>query len=246
MLPRVRHPAAFRRELREHQRGRGRIAAEFLERARTAVQHPVIAASALPPNGLCVREDQQMGFIRRPGVVRNAQGFCFARRSQLRRADQHGALSACRCVTHNLLRVLHGGRRLERGVGIPLFEPTRRAKPFRLELIGFEHPAEKLLHFRLDLRRSAWRESQQRSSRNAQKKKPSLLHDLPFPYKVTNDSLSRSFVSKPTAAAFRPRCSPPRRPPASPGRLCAAAPAAGRRRVPAEWCPPLCSRTGRY
>ena len=133
----VRDPVPLRRELREHQR-RGRpVRAELPQRARGAVEHPVVAARLVAPDALRVREQQQLAGVRRPGVIGDAHAV------QLRGRDQHRACAGGGVVAHDVgaaRGALHGR------VGGAAIDPAGRAEALGHELVRREEPLEPGLH----------------------------------------------------------------------------------------------------
>ena len=145
----VGHAGPVRRQRREEQRGRRSGAAELTQRARRAVQHPVIAAGLLAPYFLGVGEDQQRGRVLRPFIFLELEGPGGAWRQQLAGGDQHRPLARRRIDPDDVLDlgrlgvVLEGLRRLQRREGLAILEPIRRPPALRAEfLLRAENPVD--------------------------------------------------------------------------------------------------------
>ena len=81
-----------RRELREHQRRLGRVAADLLQRATRGVEDPVVAARVDAPHLFRVREDEELSAVVRPRIFVDVEGRrCVHART--RRTGRHQARS---------------------------------------------------------------------------------------------------------------------------------------------------------
>ena len=137
----VGHTGPVRRQRGEEQRGRRGGAAQLTERARRAVQHPIIAAGLLAPDLLGVGEDQQRGRVLRPLIFLELEGPGGARWQQLAGGHQDRPLARRRIDPDDVLDlgrlgvVLEGLRRLQRREGLAILEPIRRPPALRPEFL---------------------------------------------------------------------------------------------------------------
>src|SRR5580700_11927570 len=99
-----------------------------MQRARLQIQHPVISASALPPDRRGIGVEQQARLVLGPGIILECEWIFSARRNELCGGNEHFAFSGGRLIADDILRVFHSRRWLDGGVERSVVQPTRRTE----------------------------------------------------------------------------------------------------------------------
>ena len=130
------------RELGEHERRGWSHAAELSQSAARDVQDPVIAARVPPPNTDGVRKDEQPCSIGRPRVIVDLEWTGRVRGPERARRNEHLSCAGFGVVADDVVRVLHGFRRLDRRVGVAVRQPFRRTEALGVEVFAVEDPLQ--------------------------------------------------------------------------------------------------------
>ena len=134
-LPYVRHAVRGRRKLPIHHGRRWTVvAAELAQRPGRPIEHPVIAPRVRPPDALRVREDEELGTVRRPRVIIDRQWRRRTGRHELLRGDEYAPLAARGHVPHDVESAADRHRWLDGRVCRAAVGPARRSEPLRRKI----------------------------------------------------------------------------------------------------------------
>src|SRR5262245_1452980 len=144
-FPHVSDAATIGSELREHQRGGFCVgAAQLLQCASRALEHPVISARVVTPDFFAVGKDQELAGIVRPDVILDVERRARPGWNQLIRSDQHRALTARRVVAHDLTGIAHG-LGFFNGCISAVAQPARGSEAVACEVAAGKNPAQLLI-----------------------------------------------------------------------------------------------------